>query len=178
MSSTPAYDIKRLFGMRREMSAGFYITDFLFRKVLRQNSGVKWAIHHTSTIHNPHKIKRGKNVYPGDSPGIYINAMNGIELGDYSNIGPNVGMISSNHDVVDNDKHVDATPIILGRFCWVGMGAIILPGVQLGDFTIVGAGAIVTKSYQEGYCVLAGNPARVIKTLNKEECDAFAQSRK
>jgi acetyltransferase-like isoleucine patch superfamily enzyme len=178
MSTGPAYDIKRLFGMRREMSAGFYVTDFLFRKIFRQNSGVKWAIHHTSTIHNADKIKRGKNVYPGDSPGVYINAMNGVELGDFTNIGPNVGIISSNHDVINNDSHVRTSPIVLGRSCWVGMGAVILPGVQLGDFTIIGAGAIVTKSYPEGYCVLAGNPARVIKTLNKEECDAFAQSRK
>jgi acetyltransferase-like isoleucine patch superfamily enzyme len=57
------------------------------------------------------------------------------------------------------------------------MGAVILPSVQLGDFTIVGAGAVVTKSFEEGYCVIAGNPARVIRQLNKEECNAFAQSK-
>ncbi|MES2702117.1 MAG: acyltransferase [Bacteroidota bacterium] len=178
MSSAPAYDIKGLFGMRREMSKGFYLADFLFRRLLRQNAGVKWAIHHTSTIHNPEQIKRGKGVYPGDSPGVYINAVNGVSIGDYTNIGPNVGIVSANHDFVNNDAHVSAQAIDIGCFCWMGMGAVILPGVRLADFTIVGAGAIVTKSFTEGYCVIAGNPARIIKYLNKDECNAFAQSRK
>ncbi len=178
MSNGPAYHIKDLFGMRRDVSMGFYLTDFCFRRVLRQNSGVKWAIHHTSTIHNPDKIIKGKNVYPGDSPGVYINAVNGVSIGDYTNIGPNVGIVSSNHDFVNNDSHVVQPPIAIGRFCWLGMGAVVLPGVQLADFTIVGAGAIVTKSFPEGYCVLAGNPARIIKYLNKDECDAFAQTKK
>ena len=177
MSKGAAYHIKDLFSMRREMSVGFYLTDFLFRKILRQNSGVKWAIHHTSTIHNAGNIRRGKGVYPGDSPGVYINAVNGVTLGDYTNIGPNVGVISSNHDFVNNDAHVGAVPIEIGRFCWIGMGAVILPGVQLADFTIVGAGAVVTKSFTEGYCVIAGNPAKTIKYLNRDECDAFAKTR-
>jgi acetyltransferase-like isoleucine patch superfamily enzyme len=163
--------------MRREMSAGFYITDFFFRKLFRQNAGVKWAIHHTATIHAPGNIKRGKGVYPGDSPGVYINASAGISIGDYTNIGPHVGIISANHDLVNNDAHVDDAPISIGRYCWLGMNAVVLPGVVLADFTIVGAGAIVTKSFQEGYCVIAGNPARIIKYLNKEECDAFAKTR-
>ncbi len=178
MSNEPAYNIRSLFRLRREMSVGFYITDFLFRKILRQNSGVKWAIHHTSTIHNPDKITRGNGVFPGDSPGVYINAVNGIVIGDYTNIGPNVGIISSNHDFVNNDVHVAEDSVEIGKFCWLGMSSVVLPGVKLADFTIVGAGAIVTKSFPEGYCIIAGNPARIIKYLNREECDAFAHSKK
>lgn len=166
--------MKNAFGLRREMSMGFYLCDFLFRKILRQNADTKWAVHHSSTIHAPGNIVRGKEVYPGDSPGVYINANNGVKIGDYTNIGPNVGIISSNHDVIDNNAQVLAEPIVIGRFCWLGMGSVILPTVQLGDFTIVGAGAVVTKSFSEGYCVIAGNPARIIKQLNKEACDAFA----
>lgn len=178
MSNEPAYQLQGLFGMRREMSKSFYLTDFLFRRIFRQNSGVSWAVHHTSTIHSPQKIKRGKGVFPGDSPCVYINAVNGVSIGDYTNIGPNVGIVSANHDLVNNDAHTVTAPINIGRFCWIGMNAVVLPGVQMGDFTIVGAGAIVTKSFPEGYCVIAGNPARIIKYLNKEECDAFAKSKK
>lgn len=178
MSNEPAYSLQGLFGMRREMSKSFYLTDLLFRRIFRQNSGVNWAVHHTSTIHSPQKITRGKGVFPGDSPCVYINAVNGVSIGDYTNIGPNVGIVSANHDLVNNDSHTVTEPINIGRFCWIGMNAVILPGVQLGDFTIVGAGAIVTKKFPEGYCVIAGNPARIIKYLNKEECDAFAKSKK
>ncbi|MBC7553311.1 MAG: acyltransferase [Taibaiella sp.] len=178
MNEKQPYTVRNLFAVGKGMSVSFYVIDFVFRKLFRQNAAVKWAVHHTSTVHCPDNIVKGRDVYPGDSPGVYINAYNGITIGDYTNIGPNVGIISTNHDLVNNDKHVKAAPIIIGRFCWLGMGAVVLPGVFIADFTIVGAGAVVTKSFPGGYCVLGGNPARVIKNLNREECDAYAQSRK
>lgn len=156
--------------MRNEVGIHFYITDFLFRKLFRQNSKVKWAVHHTSTIIHPENIVRGKNVYPGDSPGNYIQAKNGIRIGDYTNIGPNVGIISANHDLIDNGKHQGAGPIIIGKNCWIGMNAVILPEVELGDYTIVGANSVVTKKFPDGYSVIAGNPARIIKSLNPKDC--------
>lgn len=177
MSKGLKYRLRQAFGLRPEMSFGFYITDFWFRRIMRQNSGVKWALHHTSTIHSPRLLTVGKGVYPGDSPGVYINANNGVHIGDFTNLGPNVGVVSSNHDAVDNDAVVKAPPIHIGNFCWLGMGAVVLPGVQLGDFTIVGAGTIVTKSFEAGYCVIAGNPARIIKQLNKADCDAEAAAK-
>lgn len=169
--------LRRRLGLRDELSFGFYAADFLFRRLLRQNSGVPYAIHHTSTIHNPAKLHRGAGTWPGDSPGNYINANNGIYVGDFTNLGPNVGLLSSNHNLVDNDAVETAPPIRIGAFCWLGMGAVVLPGVQLGDFTIVGANAVVTKSFAEGYCVIAGNPARIIRQLNRSECDAQARSK-
>ncbi|MEZ5016490.1 MAG: acyltransferase [Flavipsychrobacter sp.] len=177
MSSIISKVIRKAFRLREEMSVGFYVTDFLFRKLFRQNSGVKWAVHHTATIHCPERITRGIGTYPGDSPGVYIDANNGIKIGDYTNLGPNVGLISSNHDFVNNDEYVKAPPIEIGNFCWMGKGATILPSVQLGDFTMVGAGAVVTKSFKDGYCVIAGNPAVIIKQLNRAECEAFAKSK-
>jgi acetyltransferase-like isoleucine patch superfamily enzyme len=161
--------IRKLFNMREDVGINFYITDFLFRKIFRQNSKVTWAMHHTSTVIHPEKIIRGKNVYPGDSPGNYIQAKNGIEIGDYTNIGPNVGIISANHDLVDNAKHSEAVPVKIGKHCWIGMNAMILPEVMLGDYTIVGANAVVTKSFPDGYCVVAGNPAKIIKSLSASD---------
>lgn len=163
--------------MREEMSISFYLTDFIFRRILRQNCGVKWAVHHTSTIHCPEKIKRGKGVWPGDSPNVYINALNGITFGDYVNIGPHVTIASANHDLIDNSKHLKGNPVTIGSFSWIGANAVILPEVTLGDFTIVGAGAVVTRSFTDGYCVLAGNPADIIKRLDKDACDNFARTK-
>ena len=177
MGKGVSYLIKKTFRLRNEMSIGFYITDFVFRKLFRQNAAVRWAIHHTATIHAPQNIVLGKHTFPGDSPGVYINATNGVHIGDYTNLGPNVGVISANHDFVNKDIAQAASPVIIGKHCWMGMGAVILPEVVLGDFTIVGANAVVTKSFPEGYCILAGNPATIIKHLNKAECDSFAKSK-
>ncbi|HEY5462456.1 MAG TPA: acyltransferase [Hanamia sp.] len=169
--------IQNIFHLRKDVGINFYIAGFFFKYILRQNKNVPWTIHYTSTITHPEKIIRGKNVFPGDSPGNYIEASNGISIGDFTNIGPNVGIISANHDPVNNSLHVDSPPIRIGKFCWIGMNAIILPSVQLGDFTIVGAGSVVSKSFSEGYCVIAGNPAEIIKHLDKQTCDQFSKSK-
>ena len=169
--------IQNIFGLRKDVGLNFYIADFFFRKILRQNADTDWAIHYTTIVLVPKNIKRGKNVYPGDSPGNFIEAANGIEIGDYSNIGPNVGILSTNHDLIDNSKLTKESPIKIGRFCWIGMNAVILPGVELGDFTVVGAGAIVTKSFPDGYCVLGGNPATIIKQLDIDACQQFRDTK-
>jgi carbonic anhydrase/acetyltransferase-like protein (isoleucine patch superfamily) len=52
----------------------------------------------------------------------------------------------------------------------VGMGAIVLDGVEIGPRCIIGAGALITggKKIPEGSLVL-GSPAKVVKTLSLEE---------
>jgi acetyltransferase-like isoleucine patch superfamily enzyme len=169
--------IQNIFGLRKDVGLNFYLADFFHRRILRQNANTGWAVHYTSTVIFPKNISRGINVFPGDSPGNFIDAANGITIGDYTNIGPNVGLLSANHDLVDNSKYETAAPIKIGRFCWIGMNAVILPGVELGDFTIVGAGAIVTKSYPDGYCVLGGNPAQIINYQDKDACEQFSRTK-
>ena len=98
--------------------------------------------------------------------GIYYQTWDeSISIGRGTYIAQNVGLITSNHDVENLDKRGRQGKIILGDCCWIGMNAVILPGVELGPHTIVGAGSIVTHSYKDGYVVLAGNPAKVIKRL-------------
>ena len=128
-----------------------------------------WPVHFTSLVSNPNNIYCGIETCPGYSPGNYIQAIGKIHIGDYTQIAPNVGIISANHDVYDNSKHIIGE-VKIGKYCWLGMGSIIMPGVTLGDFTIVGAGAIVTKSFEEGYCIIGGNPAKEIKKLEREKC--------
>jgi len=57
--------------------------------------------------------------------------------------------------------------VILGRAilsddCYVGAGAIILPGIKIGNQATVGAGAIVTADVTGGKTVV-GNPARQLQ---------------
>ena len=53
-------------------------------------------------------------------------------------------------------------PIKIGRNCFIGGGAVILPGVSIGDGCIVGAGAVVFDDIPPR-CVIGGNPARIIR---------------
>jgi len=52
-------------------------------------------------------------------------------------------------------------PILLQAGCYLGAGAIILPGITVGEQAIVGAGAVVTHDVPNG-AVVAGVPARII----------------
>lgn len=114
---------------------------------------------------HPNNIFVGINTNAGTRPGCYLQGNGGIYIGNYVHFASNIGIISGNHDLYDQTKHINKE-VRIGDYTWIGMGAIILPGVTLGPRTIVGAGSVVTKSFPEGYCVIAGNPARLVKKLD------------
>jgi hypothetical protein len=101
------------------------------------------------------------------SPGCYFQTGFGgkITIGRGACIGPNVSIITSNHDMHDLNRHAAAEDVLIGERCWIGANSVILPGVKFGPGTIVGAGSVVPKSFPEGNQVIAGNPARVIREL-------------
>lgn len=142
---------------------------FPFQAILKINAGVPWPC-------SPHVIVgdytnihfHNDDLNNFQTSGTYYQAAGAkLIIGRGTWIAPNVGLITQNHDVYDPDNRSEGKNIILGNKCWIGMNAVILPGVVLGDHTVVGAGAVVTKSFPEGHCVIAGNPAKIIKTLNK-----------
>lgn len=139
------------------------------QKVIGNNKDAYWPMHHSSRVVNPKNVLIGTETCPGWEPGCYIQGIGTIKIGSYTEIARNVGIIAGNHDVYDLRTHLPSE-VSIGNYCWIGMNAVILPGVELGDYTIVGAGAIVTRSFPEGYCVIAGNPARLIKKLDPEKC--------
>ena len=49
----------------------------------------------------------------------------------------------------------------IGNNCFIGLGAVILPGVTIEDNVIIGSGSIVTHDIPSN-TVVAGNPAKVI----------------
>ena len=146
---------------------------WFIQKILRFNPGAYWPMHFSSLVICPDNVVLGVDTNPGYMPGCYIQAAEKIEIGDYTQIAPNVALITSNHDPHQNNIHAEAKSIIIGKYCWIGYGAVILPGVKLGNNTIVGANAVVTKSFEEGYIVLAGNPALPIKNIDKDKCTEF-----
>ncbi|GGX19521.1 acyltransferase [Aquimarina muelleri] len=162
----------RCFYETRNTQTPITLKFWFFQKFLGFNRKAYWPVHFTSIIGNYKNIYAGIDTAPGYSPGCYIQGGGKVYVGDYTQIAPNVGIISANHNLHDTRKHV-AGEVHIGKYCWIGMNVVILPNVRIGDFTIVAAGAVVTKPFPEGYCVLAGNPAKVIKSLDREKCVPF-----
>ena len=145
------------------------LEQWFVQTILTQNTGPYWPVHPSSTITNWRNVLAGIETSPGMMSGCYIAALDKIYIGDYTQIAPNVGIISGNHLPEDNRQYV-LGEVRIGAYCWIGMGAVILPGVTLGDFTVVGAGAVVSRSEPNGHCVLAGTPARKVRDLDPAKC--------
>ncbi|MCC6440534.1 MAG: acyltransferase [Rhodanobacteraceae bacterium] len=146
------------------------------KNILRLGRPMPWPTALTCTISNSSNIV----FHPDDlnnfqSPGVYLQNFSAkIVIGRGTYIAPNVGIITANHDLLDLDSHVAGQDVVLGERCWIGMGAVILPGVCLGAGSIVAAGAVVNKSYPEGGLLLAGVPARPIKKLDETKANGQA----
>lgn len=142
-------------------------------KILGNSKRVPWPVGKNTIVSNCNNIEfDNSSINVFQMPGCYFQCHKGkIVLGKNIHIAPNCGIITTNHDVYNPDKHVDGKDVIIGDKCWIGMNSVILPGVILGDNTIVGAGSVVTKSFQNGYCVIAGTPAKLVYELDRNKVE-------
>jgi acetyltransferase-like isoleucine patch superfamily enzyme len=81
----------------------------------------------------------------------------GIYVGDETYIA--FGAVILTHDMC-RQFHADT---VIGKRCFIGAHALILPGVVIGDECVVGAGSVVTKNVPSG-SIVSGNPAKIIKS--------------
>lgn len=136
------------------------------QKIIGINRSVPWPVHFTSYVKGHEKI-HSKTELVGEAIRNYIDGRNGIILEENVWLGPNVSLISQNHDENNYEKYIDGKPIIIRKNSLLSANCVILPEVELGEHTIVAAGAIVTKSFLEGNQLIGGVPARIIKKIGE-----------
>jgi len=89
----------------------------------------------------------------------------GIYIGENTLIASHTTILCHEHVKRDliNKRNPWTTNTSIGKNSFIGVGCMILPGVQIGDEVIIGASSVVTKNIPSN-CLAVGNPARVIKT--------------
>jgi putative colanic acid biosynthesis acetyltransferase WcaF len=92
----------------------------------------------------------------------YIDARAGIRLDSDAGVSREACLLTATHVPDDPDFAGTLAPIHLERHAWIGMRALLLPGVRIGEGAIVAAGAVVTRDV-EPYTIVAGNPAKPLR---------------
>src|SRR5690625_4748899 len=127
------------------------------------------AVGEGTVIRPPFFCDYGSNIAIG--AGVFLNFscvildVARVESGALTQIGPGVQILAADHPREPEARRAGlefGCPVQIGANCWIGAGALILPGVSVGDDAIIGAGAVVTRDVPPGATV-AGNPARIIR---------------
>lgn len=103
-----------------------------------------------------------------------------IYVGDNTMFGPNVVLATAGHPILPELREKGYQynlPIHIGKNCWLGAGAIVLPGVTIGDNSVIGAGSIVTKDIPSNV-VAYGNPCKVVREINERDKEYYFKDRK
>ena len=117
----------------------------------------------------------GKNVHFGKC--VYANFNltlvddTHIYVGDYTMFAPGVIVATASHPILPELRERVCQynlPVHIGRNCWIGAGAIIMPGVSIGDNTVIGAGSLVTHDIPANV-VAYGSPCRVVREISEHD---------
>lgn len=125
-----------------------------------------------------HHVHFGKNIYANF--GLTLVDDTHIYVGDHTMFGPNVVVATAGHPILPELREQGYqynAPVHIGRNCWIGAGAVILPGITIGDHVVVGAGSVVTKDLPDNV-VAVGNPCRVLREVNAHDRVYYFKNRK
>lgn len=103
-----------------------------------------------------------------------------IYVGDNTMFGPNVTVATAGHPILPELRQQGYqynAPIHIGKNCWIGAGALILPGITIGDNVVIGAGSVVTKDIPSNI-VAVGNPCRILREINDHDKEYYFKDKK
>lgn len=120
----------------------------------------------------------GKNVYANFNLTLVDDTH--IYVGDYTMLAPNVVIATAGHPILPELREMAYQynmPVHIGRNCWIGAGALIMPGVTIGDNTVIGAGSVVTKDIPANV-VAVGNPCRVLREIGEHDREFYFRDKR
>jgi maltose O-acetyltransferase len=102
------------------------------------------------------------------APNVTINLDDTVQLGTRVSLSPFVRIYTGSHQLGPGSKRMSPSPVgnpvTIEDGCWIGVGALVLPGVTIGHGSVIAAGAVVMRDVAPNSYV-EGNPAQFVRTL-------------
>jgi len=121
-------------------------------------------------LHRARGVKIGKGVLIGYNVTIDDVYPRLVTIGDGVALSDGIFLLAHSKPPEYFEGQVESFvgPLTIGNNVWIGVGAILLPGVTVGEGSVISAGSLVTRDVRPHWMV-AGNPARHIKELKPNE---------
>jgi len=145
-----------------------------YKKFVYRLLGVRCNKGNNYFIGNPQVIGDYRNIYMHENSEIerccFLLAKDRIEIGENTTLAYGVSIITGADPNGPKNKLSKLypplkAPVVIGKDCWIGANAIILPGVTIGDCVLVAAGSVVNRDIPSNVLV-AGSPAKIKKQLD------------
>ncbi|MBD0742280.1 acyltransferase [Streptomyces sp. CBMA152] len=104
--------------------------------------------------------------------GSHVVAHQSVTIGDHVFVAPYAYITDQNHTYTELDRPIGCQPprnqpVVIGAGCWIGAGAVVLPGTRLGRNVAVAGGSVVRGEFPD-HCLVGGVPARILRCHDPE----------
>jgi len=120
-------------------------------------------IHPAAIVRMPWHLTMENGACLGDRCELYNLAH--VTLKQYSTVAQHAYLCGGTHDFSTFESPLIVGEIVIGEHAFIGVKAMILPGIIIGKQAVIGAGSVVTKDMPEGM-ICVGNPCKPIKPRN------------
>jgi len=133
-----------------------------FVSILFGSCGKNLLLYGRLVCQNPWQVHIGHDCTFNEGCTIFTSADTTITIGNHVRISAGTILttigLTKDMDAYGRREHIGKN-IVIEDCVWIGVGAIVLPGVRIGEGAVIGAGAVVTKDIPS-HTVAVGIPAR------------------
>ena len=117
-------------------------------------------IHSTARIQIPWHLTMKHRSCIGERSNLY--SLGNIEIHEGATIAQDAALRPASHDGKKSSFQLLTSKITIEKNAFIGVRAMILPGVKIGENAVIGAMSVVTRNVSKNETI-GGNPAKPIK---------------
>lgn len=97
----------------------------------------------------------------------YIDCSGSLTLGPFSTLAGVRSQVFT-HSIDLSESRQATEPVIIGDYCLVGTGSILLPGAVLPNYSVLGAGSVLRRGVDKEWSLYSGVPAIHVRDIPRD----------